>query len=160
MHSIFIEGRDGCFKSTLAKELLTYFPYGIYSVGGPPADDETAITYCSKQRAISRTESVIFDRLTAFSRLCYEPNLSEEHKDNLVGWLDTTLPNGILIWCDTDKPKHEIETYDDTAHLHDIAHRAVSIHNKYVELMSFYDHIKYNGYNMSVEDLVEKIYEL
>lgn len=157
MKSIILEGIDGCGKSTLALQLGAHYGVGIHSIGGPPRNNDTAITMSRYQMNIADSSTVIFDRVTSMSRLCYEQDLSKLHTAQMKNDMEFLLKKCIVIWVTNPVPVNEIKEYDTDEHLKAISDNHLMIKHSYHDMMEKIPHFHYDYTESTFADLVAEL---
>ena len=157
MKSIILEGIDGCGKSQLARELGAYYSMGVHSIGGPPKNNDTAVTMSGYQVRIASASRVVFDRVTCISRLCYEKNLSTMHVKQMGMDAASLLNKCIVIWVTNPAPLNVVKEYDTDIHLQAIKKNEVMIKDNYQRFMETTPHFHYDYTEMTFKDLIEEI---
>ena len=157
MKSIILEGIDGCGKSQLARELGAYYNMGVHLIGGPPKNNDTAVTMSGYQVRIATASTVVFDRVTSISRLCYEKDLSTMHVKQLGMDASVLVRKCLVIWVTNPVPINVVKDYDSDEHLKAIKNNEVMIKDNYKRFMDTCPHFHYDYTEMTFKDLIEEI---
>lgn len=141
---IILEGFDNSGKSTLAQKL----GLPVKHAGGPPKDFrqlttnlEEQLEYCGKP--------VVLDRVTCISDQVYGNKMFDLH---LQAYLKQMLKckSSVLVYCRPpieailNFTDHQVKDHDTAEHLEDIKTNAIRYIDRYDQLMSTIDHIKFD----------------
>jgi len=146
--AIVLEGFDGAGKSTLAKSLSDWLDRPVHTIGGPPANNFMAEVNCFQQW-MKLNRSIIMDRCTPISRLCYEDHLPNWHVRSLHRWLNSFKSKALVIYCRPREFMHEPSLHDTPEHLERIHRDGRHIIRKYDALMDNVPHIKFDRFEQS-----------
>lgn len=141
---IILEGFDNSGKSTLANKL----GLPVKHAGGPPKDFKQLVANLEEQLEHCG-KPVILDRVTCISDQVYGNKMFDSH---LQAYLRQMLKckNTVLVYCRPpietilNFSDHQVKAHDTEEHLEDIKSNAIKYIDRYDQLMSTIDHVKFD----------------